>query len=46
MRTSRRILSGHRLEEIDCQVVGKFGEGKIEGYKVDFELSLWWRIRI
>ena len=29
MRTSRRILSGHRLQGIDCRVVGKFGEGKI-----------------
>ena len=46
MRTSGRVLSGHRLQEIDCHVVGKFGEGKIKGYKVDFELSLWWRIRI
>ena len=25
MRTSRRVLSGHRLQEIDCHVVGKFG---------------------
>ena len=28
MRTSRRVLSGHRLQETDCLVAGKFGEGK------------------
>ena len=46
MRTSGGVMSAHRLQQIDCHVVGKFGEGKIKGYKVDFELSLWWRIGI
>ena len=46
MRTSERVLSGQRLQEIDCHMMLGILEGKIKGYKVDFELSLWWRIRI